>query len=549
MSAITQAPRAVDERTVGAAARFTGIWPLIRLAVRRDRVLVPTWLAVVVMSVAGSVSATIGLYPTVASRVQIAQTINSNPTFAALYGPVLDPESMGQVAMFKMYAFGAALIGLLAIFVLARHTRGEEESGRTELVGAGVVGRWAPLGAALVWTVVVVVAIGLLTAVGLVVAGLDVVGSLSFGLAWTVTGLAFTGIAAVAAQVTTTSRGTKGLAGAVLGGSYLVRAIADGSPDGELVGLRWLSPVGWAQEVSAFSDPRWAVGVLGVGFAGLMAVVAFALVERRDLGAGLFSDRAGRADGPRSLSSGLGLAWRLHRGMLTGWLLGSALMSMVLGGLIANIGGFVDEGMAALLEKLGGQQAIEDTFMAAEFSFLGLFFGGYAIAAVLRLRTEESAGRVEVLLATGLTRTRLAGAHLVAALGGVVALLITVAVFVGFSAARSTGDVDWWGKVAGAAAVQLPAIAVMVGLAMLAIGLVPRLASAVSWGMFVAFFLLGEIGSVLGFSQWVLDLSPFSHTPRLPGAEVDAGALVALSVLAVALIGAGLVAYRRRDLV
>jgi ABC-2 type transport system permease protein len=45
-----------------------------------------------------------------------------------------------------------------------------------------------------------------------------------------------------------------------------------------------------------------------------------------------------------------------------------------------------------------------------------------------------------------------------------------------------------------------------------------------------------------------MDLSPFSHTPRLPGAEVSWGALAALTVLAAALVAAGLAAVRRRDL-
>ena len=187
---------------------------------------------------------------------------------------------MGQVSLFKLSAMGAALVGLLAVFLVARHTRAEEETGRTELLGAGVVGRWASLSAALVLAVGTLVALALLTAAGLVGAGLDAVGSLSFGLSWLVTGLAFTGIAAVAAQVASTSRGTKGLAAGVLGLAYLVRAVADGSPNGDLVGLRWLSPVGWSQELHAFSNPRWMVVGLAVVFAAAMVALAYALVDR-----------------------------------------------------------------------------------------------------------------------------------------------------------------------------------------------------------------------------------------------------------------------------
>lgn len=510
--------------------------------------LVPIWLGVFVMSAAATAGATLELYPTEASRVALAATINDNPSSAAFYGRILDPTSMGQVSLFKLTAMGAALVGLLAVFLVARHTRGEEETGRTELLGAGVVGRWAPLSAALIATVGTLVVLAALTAAGLVGSGLDVVGSLSFGLSWLVTGLAFAGVAAVAAQIASTSRGAKGLAAGVLGLAYLIRAIADGSPNGDLVGLRWLSPVGWAQELHAFSDPRWLVVGLAVLFAAGMTALAFALVDRRDLGAGLVPDRAGSATAARSLSGSFGLVARLNRGFLVGWALGAALLAMVMGGLAANIGGFVDENSRAFFEALGGKQGLEDAFMAAEWSFIGVGFAAFVIATLLRLRGEESAGRAEVLLASPLTRWRWGSAHLTNALGGAVVLLVVAGAFGAFSTARATGDDAWWGKVAGAAAVQLPAIAVLAGLTLVAIAFAPRWATGVSWGLFTAFFLLGEIGPLLKLPTWLLDLSPFAHTPKVPGEVVSAAQLGGLTAVAVALLAIGLVGYRRRDL-
>jgi len=533
---------------VPPVARFAGTGPLLRLALRRDRVLVPAWVAVFVLSTASSAAATVGLYPTEASRVQIARTINSNASIAALYGPVLDPTSIGQVSLFKMSALGAALVGLLAVFLVARHTRGEEEVGRPELIGAGVVGRWATLAAALLEVVGVLVALCLITSLALTGTGLDLVGSLSFGLSWLVTGLVLTGVAAIAVQVASTSRGAKALAGAVLGLAYLVRGVADGSPDGGLVGLRWASPVGWAQEVRAFAEPRWAVGGLALAAGAALVALAFALVDRRDLGAGLLAERAGAARAPRTLGGVLGLAVRLHRGALWGWALGAGVLSLVVGGLLANVGGFLDANARDLIETLGGQQRLEDAFMATEFAFIGIFFSAFAVATLLRLRSEESAGRAELLLAHPVTRVRWAASHVAVALGGALLLLLVTGVLAGFSSARATGDDAWWGKVAQAAAVQAPAIAVVVGLTLVAIALVPRLAVGVSWGLFTAFLLLGEVGPVLELPSWAMDLSPFAHTPRLPGAGVSLTPLVWLGLLAAALVAAGLVALRRRDL-
>jgi len=98
-----------------------------------------------------------------------------------------------------------------------------------------------------------------------------------------------------------------------------------------------------------------------------------------------------------------------------------------------------------------------------------------------------------------------------------------------------------------AALVQLPAAWVLVGLTVAAFGLASRLA-LVGWIALTAFLLLGEFGSLLGLHQWVMDLSPFAHTPRLPGVPVSAVPLVVLTLLAVALGAGGLAALRRRDI-
>jgi len=46
----------------------------------------------------------------------------------------------------------------------------------------------------------------------------------------------------------------------------------------------------------------------------------------------------------------------------------------------------------------------------------------------------------------------------------------------------------------------------------------------------------------------VLDVSPFTHVPKLPGGTVTAAPLFWLSVIALALSVAGLAALRRRDI-
>src|SRR5690606_5266403 len=141
---------------------LAGTRSLIRLALRRDRVLLPVWLAVFAGMAALSAQATIELYPTVESRVSAATATNSTPSLVALYGRVYDPTSLGAVSMIKLGGMGAAMVAVLTIIIVVRHSRAEEESGRAELLGSTVVGRYAPLTAALLVGIGTNVALGVL---------------------------------------------------------------------------------------------------------------------------------------------------------------------------------------------------------------------------------------------------------------------------------------------------------------------------------------------------------------------------------------------------
>ncbi|MFC6371151.1 polyketide antibiotic transporter, partial [Nonomuraea thailandensis] len=165
-----------------------------------------------------------------------------------------------------------------------RHSRGEEESGRAELVGAGVVGRLAPLTAALAVTCGSAVAAGLLTAAAMTATGADPGGSLAFGAAITAAGLVFAGLGAVAAQLTQTARTAVGVAALGLGLSYVLRFLADGSG---LTALKWLSPQGWSHLVRPYGDDNVAVLLLSLTFTTTAVALAYRLLTRRDLGHGL----------------------------------------------------------------------------------------------------------------------------------------------------------------------------------------------------------------------------------------------------------------------
>jgi ABC-2 type transport system permease protein len=102
-------------------------------------------------------------------------------------------------------------------------------------------------------------------------------------------------------------------------------------------------------------------------------------------------------------------------------------------------------------------------------------------------------------------------------------------------------------RVFWSALVQLPAVWVLTGITVALFGLAPRIAVA-AWGLLGAFLLLGELGPLLKLKQWAMDLSPFTHIPKLPGAAMRTTPVIWLVVLAAALTAAGLAGFRRRDL-
>lgn len=527
---------------------LAGTATLVRLALRRDRIFLPVWLVVFVGMAAGSAQASIELYPDVASRVRAAETSNASPALVSLYGRIWDPTSLGELSLFKLTAFGALLVALLAGVLVVRHTRAEEETGRLELLSAGVLGRYASLTAALIVAVGFNLALGLLTALSLVAVGLPAAGSFAFGLCWTVAGCAFAAVAGVTAQLTEGARAANGLTAVVLGVSFALRALGDVAAADGPRWLSWLSPIGWAQQLRPFAGDRFWVALLPVALIAVLTAGAFALVRRRDVGAGLVRPRPGPATASALLRSPLALAWRLHRGPLVAWGAGFLLIGAIVGNIATNVDGFLDSPAAKdLILKLGGVSGLTDAFLSAELGTVGLIASAYGIQAALRLRSEETALRAEPLLATGVTRTSWALSHLLMALFGTTVLIMLAGLGAGVSSGAELGDVGGQvGRLLGAAAVQLPAIWVLTGLVVALFGFAPKAVTA-GWVLFGAFLLIGQFGPVFELPESVMNVSPYAHTPRLPGGDFSATPVLALTAIAVALMVAGLIGFRRRD--
>ncbi len=538
----------VAERASGPTGPLTGTGTLLRLVARRERVRIPLWImAITLVQVAGA-AAYPGIYPTAADRQAQALIFDSSPAMKAMAGPGhgIENYTFGAMMTNEYLGFMVIFAALMSVFMVVRHTRAEEEEGRAELVRANVTGSAASLSAALVAALVTNVVLGLLIAVGMASLGIETVdwpGSLLYGAAFTAVGIVFAATAAVTTQVTQYARAASGLAGGLIGVAYLVRALGDVMDNG----LSWLSPIGWAQATAAYVDNRWwPIGLSVLAAVGLSAL-AFWLAQRRDVGAGLRPERRGARAASGALGTPLGLAWRLQRPSVLWWALAMFVVGMSYGSAVDIIEDYADnEVVTQLIEAMGGG-TLTEAYVSMIMGLSAVVVAIFAVTSAMRPRREETSGRAEGVLATGVSRTGWFASHLVVALAGTVVILVVAGLGLGLAALAVTGEVTLIGQAIPALLAYAPAIWVTVGVAVLAVGWWPR-ASAAGWLLTAYAFFILYLGGLLRLPQWMVDLSPFTHVPAMPAADFEGMPLVWLSLLAAVLVGLGLVGFRRRDL-
>lgn len=526
---------------------LTGTWTLLRLAARRDRVLIPLSALALVVLVVGSAQATVALYPDAEAAARDLGSVLNSPAAVAMYGPATT-TSLAGLSIFKTVLLGAVFLALLGYAVVRRHTRVEEEEGRLELLGSGVVGRDAPLAAAVLLSLGAVLLTCFLASIGLAALGFDLTGSLAFGVTWLIAGSFGVAVTAVAAQLTASARGCSAWALATIGTAYLIRAVGDPATTEAGRRISWLSPFGWASKVSAYGHNRFWLILPSIALTLALLVLAVALSHRRDLGAGLLAGRPGRSRGGWTTHSAHGLVWRGGRATVLGWTIAGVVLGAVVGSLMSSVGDMLtDPAIVDMLKRLGGSAgSLMDIYFSTELRMAAGAAAAAGVALALRLSKEERSGRAEAVLSTATSRPTWFLSHASLALLTTAWIMAVTGLAGGLTghAAAAQAPTALAGLAAGLATV--PAAWVAVGAALFFAGLGPRYAG-VAWAVCALFFGLGEFGPTLRLPSWLIDLSPFAHLSQLPGGSFEiAPALVLLAITAL-LLGAGLTAYRRRD--
>lgn len=526
---------------------FARTWSLSLFIFRLNRIRILIWVfALSFFTIIVPTSLT-ELYGSQQERDGMAQTM-ANPAMTAMTGPAnLDNYTLGVMTAHQMLLMSAVVVGLMSILLISRHTRGDEEDGRLEIVRSLAIGRLSYLNANLLIITFTCIALTVINGFGLYALGfesMDLEGSLLYGTALGATGLFFAGVTAVFSQLSDSSRGTIGYSIAVLLLAYLFRAITDVTNES----LSWISPLAWVSKAAVYDANNWGPMILMITASLCLFVIANYLNAIRDLGMGFFPSRPGTKYASRFLQNPIGLALRVQRTGILSWAIGMFVLGASYGSVLGDLDSFFADNSAIveLLQLEKGESMLE-RFLPMLMIIIALFATIPPVMAMNKLRGEEKKERTAHLVCRAVSRTTLMGSYLVIAIvNGFV--MICLAALGLWSAGNVVVDGGLSAKlIFGNALSYYPAILVMISLAVLLIGMIPKFTSFI-WVYVLYSFIVLYLGGIFQFSDWLGNLSPFGHIPQAPIDDFSIWPLLILTGVAIVLAVIGFFGFRLRDI-
>lgn len=525
---------------------MTGFRPLLAATLRQDRLNIAPWVALLSVLSASSIIAYDWLFPDPSDRAALALSLGANPALSLVFGPAHDLMTSDGFNAWRAGQLGALFTALMAILAVVRNSRAHEDSGQAELLASGVMSRSTRLAVAVAIACIGSLAVGVVSFLLTIACGGGAIPSLLLSTSFTASGFMFAGVAAVAAQLGADARTSTSIAVGTLGILYFLRGYIDSS---DFPGwAAWLTPLGWLERVepATANDARPLLAAFALSF--VLFAVAFALQARRDFGQGLIAPRPGpsRAGVAGSVP---GLIAKTHAGSAATWAVAFAGLGLMIGNLVASIGSVAADNPAIrefLAASGAGPESLSFRFIATFIQIIGIIAAISGVQVALRIRSEELAHRVEPLLAGALPRHRYFAANAVAAAAMPAAGMLIAGTSLGVVAHGRDASIAV-GDVVLQAAATIPAVWILVGIALAVVGAAPGKAVA-AWLGVIATFGLTLLGPTFKLPDWALGISPLRHVPDIMSASdawVPLAWLCAIAVIAAAI---GFAGFRRRDI-
>ncbi len=523
---------------------FAKLGTYLRFICRRERIMTIVWI-ISIASFAGLVAAIYpSLLPTQAETMQMAASM-ANPAMVAMMGPIYGMESLTQASVMTQECLIWLIItaSIMNIFLVNRHTRGDEELGRLEMFRALPVGRLTGGFATILFAFLANVIISLLIAFLLIVLNIEgttIMGALVYGFSIGMVGFVFASLTLLLAQILSTAQGVSGMSFALLGLFYILRAVGD--VENNI--LSFISPIGLGMKVEAFySNLIWPIITLIIEGI-VISAIALIISAIRDHGTGLVPASKGRAKASRFLCCPFGFAFKLSQSTILGWGLGLFILGISYGSICPSINDFVDSNeMMQKVLQARGSSVLLDSYVSMIFSMMSMLASVPVVLSAMKIYSEEKRGRLDQILSRAVPRLKLYCSYIIIAIieSVIMQFLLAAGMFL-----ASSGELDL-SKVLKASFNHLPALWVMIGLTVFLVGVLPKLTSLI-WLVFGYSFIVVYIGSIIDFPKWMAKVTPFGNIPLLPVEDFAPLPLIILTLIAAAFTLIGLWQYKRRDI-
>lgn len=536
---------------------MAGLWTMIRLILRRDRVKLPLCFGGFAIVCLLLVPVMRDVYGDPDSLSSMHETLGISPAARFVVGSMDAPTLGALVTVELLLWFGVALAIINTMFVV-RHTRHNEEVGAQELLLSGRAHRASGLVAAIVVAALTNVAVTVVLGAGLQMMNLpwSVSESWLFATALGAFGLVWATIAAIVVQLVENGRTANSILAGLVGIAFVMRGVGDflaQMGDSGLYEPTWVSvfsPFGWMQATRPLTNPDWSPLLISLGFAVAATVISCVLLSCRDVGAGILPARKGRARASRLLGTPLGLVWHVQKNVFIGWLVTIVLMVATIGALVPQMASILSDsdGMRLMIQAVGGAGELVPAFIATMMAIVCLMVFSYVIHGLTKLHSEESSGHLDNLLSTKISRTKWIGLNtLVVGVGAVVML-----VAIGFGLAVCVNILSKYtvnvGEYTLAALSYAPIVWAFAGLYLALYGLLPRIAGGVTWLYFGFVAFTFWLGPIIKLNESVMKLSIMDYIATPPIEDILVWPLSIMGAIATGLIIVGFVAFRRRSI-
>jgi ABC-2 type transport system permease protein len=525
---------------------------------RRATLVTAGVLALIFIGVSRAITAE---FDTPQSRAELEDLVNAvPPILQGMAGKIVNVGTLGGYLQYKYGVFFPLVVSLWSILALSGTLAGETQRGSLEFVAAtGRSRRRVALeklsGHVLMLGLAVLVAFGSIAIAGATFATLpgDEISVLSaFGYAIWLGLLALTAGALAFALGPLVGRGAAaGIAGFVTFAGFIVNGYR--TPVPELAPFANLTWWGWTYDhVALAGQYDW----LSVAFVAVVAVALLVIgieaFARRDMGVTTALPTLSMPRALLGLRGPIGRASSLNLGAAVAWGLGTGLFGLTLGGAAK---GFMDQLQESpqFIELLSTffpnvDYASAGGFLQLLFVEFGVVLAGLAAATfVSGWASDENSGRLEIVLASPVSRSRWSVA-------GAIGMLVNVVVFVTLTAAgiglgvMSSGE-EAATPLAGSLVLGLYAAAV-VGIGHAVGGVFGTRFAAPAVVLFVIVtWGIQLLGPILGLPDTVRQLALTAHFGQPMVGSWDPVGIVASIAIVIGGVAVGVWGFRRRDLV